>query len=78
MMLFIIGAILVFILLYLWLVNLAITRMPSNVQKISPNRWTKKQIKETFERVQKNPIDYTPHLPPKLDRRYVVVGSSGE
>lgn len=63
--------------LYLWLVNRAIVRVPKEVQKVSPQRWTKREIKETYERVEKNPIDFTPHLPPKLDRRYVVVGSSG-
>ena len=33
---------------------------------------------ETFERIEKKPIDFTPHLPPKLERRYIVVGASGK
>ncbi|KIW07487.1 uncharacterized protein PV09_01453 [Verruconis gallopava] len=64
-------------LLYLWLVNKAILRVPKEVREISPRRWTKKEIAETYERIERNPIDFTPHLPPKLDRRYIVVGSSG-
>lgn len=62
---------------YLWLVNEAITTVPDEVLKISPHRWTEEEMKETCERVEKNPIDFAPHLPPKLDRRYVVVGGSG-
>jgi hypothetical protein len=65
------------IVVYLWLVNQAIVQVPPDVQKISPRRWTKKGMKETYERISREPIDFTPHLPPKLDRRYVVVGSSG-
>jgi hypothetical protein len=65
------------IVFYLWLVNQAIVRLPKDIQKISPKRWTEKQMKETFARVSANPIDFKPHLPPKLDRRYVVVGGSG-
>lgn len=77
---FLIGSLVLFsplILIYLWLVNRAILRVPKEIEKISPHRWTKKQMKETYERIEKNPIDFAPHLPPKLDRRYIVVGGSG-
>src|SRR5690349_9468692 len=50
------------IVIYLWLVNRAIVRVPKDVLKISPRRWTKKEIMETFERIEKNPIDFKPHL----------------
>jgi hypothetical protein len=66
------------IIFYLWLVNEAIVRLPEPIQKISPRRWTEREMKETYERVSKKPIDFAPHLPPKLERRYIVVGGSGK
>lgn len=64
-------------LLYLWKINLAMSTTPPEALRISPDRWTPEQVKRTFERLEKEPIDWTPHLPPKLDRRYIVVGGSG-
>lgn len=42
-----------------------------------PGEWTVEEINEGYERLKKNPADFTKLLPPKLDRRYVVVGGSG-
>jgi hypothetical protein len=67
-----------FLALYLWLINRAIVTVPQEVQRISPHRWTEKEMKETYSRIEEASLDFTPHLPPKLDRRYIVVGSSGK
>ncbi|KAF6830168.1 3-beta hydroxysteroid dehydrogenase/isomerase family [Colletotrichum musicola] len=64
-------------LLYLWKINRAMLTTPPEALRISPDRWTPEQVKRTFERVDQEPVDWTPHLPPKLDRRYIVVGGSG-
>jgi hypothetical protein len=63
----------------LWLVkiNRIMRTTPAEALKISPNRWTKEEIVETYRRIEKSPLDWTPHLPPKVDRRYIVVGGSG-
>lgn len=63
---------------YLIHANLALKSVPELARKAVPRRWTKEEIRETFERVKKKPTDFTRLLPPRLDRRYVVVGGSGE
>ncbi|WQF84860.1 Putative 3-beta hydroxysteroid dehydrogenase/isomerase, NAD(P)-binding domain superfamily [Colletotrichum destructivum] len=65
------------LLAYLWKINRAMATTHPEALQISPDRWTPEQVKRTFERVEKQPIDWTPYLPPKLDRRYIVVGGSG-
>ncbi|EAQ92782.1 hypothetical protein CHGG_01017 [Chaetomium globosum CBS 148.51] len=62
-----------------WLarINSAMKSVPEDVQKISPRRWTKDQLRNVYQRVRQNPIDYARLLPPRLNRRYVVVGGSG-
>jgi hypothetical protein len=65
------------IILYLVHLNSAMNGTPEEATKISPRRWTVEEIKETYKRICENPIDYTEHLPPKLGRRYIVIGSSG-
>ncbi|KAK2022477.1 3-beta hydroxysteroid dehydrogenase/isomerase [Colletotrichum zoysiae] len=65
------------LLVYLWKINRAMSTIYPKAQRISPDRWTPEKVKRTFERIEKQPIDWTPYLPPKLDRRYIVVGGSG-
>jgi nucleoside-diphosphate-sugar epimerase len=65
------------LILYLDHVNNGMHATPPEALKQSPYRWTESEIKATFERITKNPIDIRPHLPPKKDRRYAVVGGSG-
>jgi hypothetical protein len=55
----------------------AMDRIPDEINDISPHRWTEEEIRETYERIQAKPIDFKPLLPPRLNRRYVVVGGSG-
>lgn len=63
---------------YFWHLNRALSGIPDEASKVSPHRWTPEEIKATYAKVAKNPIDDTAHLPPKLERRYIVVGGSGE
>ena len=65
--------------LWVYGVNRTMRTVPPTALKLSPNsnRWSKEYIRETYERVKKNPVDIKKHLPPKLDRRYIVVGGSG-
>lgn len=51
--------------------------VPDEVLKLSPHRFTDQEIRDTYKKVTEKPLDWTPHLPPKLERRYVVVGGSG-
>jgi hypothetical protein len=68
----------ILIVLYLIQLNTKMSGTPEEALKISPHRWTKDEIRETYKRIVQNPIDSKPHLPPKLGRRYIVTGSSGK
>ncbi|KAK8088136.1 hypothetical protein PG997_003097 [Apiospora hydei] len=64
--------------LYFWKLNLALTTTPPEVLALSPHRWTKQEIRATYERLERAPLRWTAHLPPaRPNRRYVVVGGSG-
>jgi len=73
-----VGVVLLFAFFYLSHLNRAMLGIPDEVQKISPHRWTPDEIKAAYAKVVKDPIDDTKHLPPKLERRYIVVGGSGK
>ncbi|GAP85054.2 putative cholesterol dehydrogenase [Rosellinia necatrix] len=62
---------------YLVRINQQLSGTPEEVRRLSGPRWTPDLLRETYERLQQQPIDYTHKLPPKLDRRYVVTGGSG-
>jgi hypothetical protein len=64
--------------LYLFRLNQLLKAIPSEVRKLSGSRWTTEQLKETYDRLAIHPIEYTDQLPPKLGRRYIVTGGSGE
>jgi nucleoside-diphosphate-sugar epimerase len=50
---------------------------PKEALRLAPHRWTDDEIKSTYQRISAHPVDIRPHLPPKQNRRYVVVGGSG-
>lgn len=74
----IITAISLFGVLWLYRVNKAMQAVPEEAAKAFPGHWTSQQIRETYERLKKTPSDFVKHLPPKLDRKYVVVGGAGK
>ncbi|KAI0409112.1 hypothetical protein F4802DRAFT_615638 [Xylaria palmicola] len=65
------------VLAYLVRVNQQLNGTPEDVRRLAGPRWTPGLLHETYERLQKHPIDYTSQLPPKQDRRYIVTGGSG-
>ncbi|KAH8668932.1 hypothetical protein BX600DRAFT_510984 [Xylariales sp. PMI_506] len=65
------------VLLYLLRINQIMKRTPAEVQKLTGKPWTPELLRETYQKLEKEPIDYVPLLPPKLDRRYIVTGGSG-
>ncbi|KAK4152450.1 hypothetical protein C8A00DRAFT_44504 [Chaetomidium leptoderma] len=62
---------------WLFRINSAMQSVPDEARKASPRRWTKTDLRDTFERLKQKPIDFTKLLPPRLERRYVIVGGSG-
>jgi hypothetical protein len=79
MMFWVVGAIIA-VLALAWLVriNVAMLTVPEGAREASPRRWTKQELHDTYERVKQKPLDFVKLLPPRLDRRYVVVGGSGK
>ncbi|KAK5658792.1 hypothetical protein OQA88_1604 [Cercophora sp. LCS_1] len=69
----------VFLLAALWLyrINKSMQAVPEEAAKAFPGHWSSEEIRETYERLKKTPTDFAKHLPPKLDRRYVVFGGAG-
>jgi nucleoside-diphosphate-sugar epimerase len=71
------GLVVLLVALYLRHVNNAMKRIPPEISTLSSPRLTEEDIITTYKRICDSPIDITPHLPPSLKRRYVVVGGSG-
>lgn len=66
------------IIAYLVRVNQQLSGTPVEVKRLGGSRWTPELLEKTYERLQHEPIEYAHMLPPRLDRRYVVTGGSGE
>ena len=65
---------------YLVRLNQLLNTTPPEVQRLSPTRWTRETVLQTYKRLEENPIttkSYADKLPPKLERRYIVTGGSG-
>ncbi|KAG7144141.1 3 beta-hydroxysteroid dehydrogenase/Delta 5--_4-isomerase like protein [Verticillium longisporum] len=64
--------------LWVWKVNRGMaTTPPEALKHATDSPWRAELTKETYQRMEKQPCDWGPHLPPKLARRYIVVGGSG-
>lgn len=70
-------AVLLAVVLYLYRVNQLLKGTPAEIRKLSGSRWTATQLRATYHRLERSPVDYTDRLPPRLERRYVVTGGSG-
>jgi hypothetical protein len=64
--------------LYLYKLHKVMISVPEEARALRPHPWTEKEIQETYDRVCREPIDFTKRLPPKLERRYIIVGGSGQ
>lgn len=65
---------------YLVQVNRLLAGTPEEVAKLSPTRWTRELLCDTYDELEEKPITvdtYADRLPPKQQRRYVVTGGSG-
>lgn len=66
------------VVLYLHHVNRAMNEVPEEARLVSPRRWTVDEIKAAYVKNKASPVDVIEALPPKQQRRYIVVGGSGE
>lgn len=62
---------------YLWRLNKVMSQTPPDAVRASPYRWADTEVRDTYKRIKTKPIDWTKHLPPKANRRYIVTGGSG-
>ncbi|GES60735.1 NAD(P)-binding protein [Aspergillus terreus] len=63
--------------LYLYHVNRGMCAVPAEALALSPRRWTVEEIKAAYDEAARSPVDVSKSLPPKQNRRYIVVGGSG-
>jgi hypothetical protein len=64
------------VILYLYIRHndAALNRTPPEVLKLSPNRCSLNDIHARAEKLDREPISISVHLPPKTGRYYIVVG----
>jgi hypothetical protein len=62
---------------WLWRVNKILKATPEAAIKASPHRWSPERLREVYNQLEKKPVDFASRLPPRLERRYVIVGGSG-
>lgn len=71
----------VLVLLYLVRLNQLLLGTPDEIKTLTPTKWTKDLLRETYRRLEADPIttsSYAKRIPPRLERRYIVTGGSGE
>lgn len=61
--------------LYFWINDAKLTRLPSEVAHISPERWSDETTRECYASMRNGPSSLLEgNLPPSTGRRYIVVG----
>lgn len=65
------------VIIYLYRLDQTLRRVPMAGEKLSPYRWTVEDIHAAYERAQTSPVDVREYIPPRQQRRYIVVGGSG-
>ncbi len=72
----VVGAIAV-IALWLYRQNTILQAVPKEIAQYAPRRWTRDEIRKTYDGLVQHPLDFKKRLPPKLERRYIIVGGCG-
>ncbi|KAL7802866.1 hypothetical protein V8C43DRAFT_269614 [Trichoderma afarasin] len=63
--------------LYMLRLNWVLSHTPQEVANRAGEPLTRDYVRDVFERVKREGIDWEDRLPPRKDRRYIVVGGSG-
>jgi len=58
--------------------NTILKGVPDKVKELTGLRWTESELKDLYDQIKQKPIDYADHLPPRLDRRYIITGGNGK
>ncbi|KEF61076.1 uncharacterized protein A1O9_02641 [Exophiala aquamarina CBS 119918] len=62
---------------WLYRIDRNLISLPPEVLKLSGEPWTDEQIQSAWNKFERDGHDFTKYLPPRQNRRYVVVGGSG-
>ncbi|KAK3896446.1 hypothetical protein C8A05DRAFT_20577, partial [Staphylotrichum tortipilum] len=68
------------LLAYLVCLNQLLLGTPPEIEQLAQTPWTAELLVKTYKRLEARPIttaSYAKHIPPKLERRYIVTGGSG-
>ena len=71
----------VFLIAYLVRLNQLLLHTPDEIRKLASKRWTKELLRDTYGKLERYPVEtrnYANRIPPKLEKRYIVTGGSGE
>lgn len=63
---------------YVYRLNRTLATTPPEAKKLAISNLTDEVVRQTYQRVQRDPIPWEKSLPKRLDRRYIVVGGSGQ
>lgn len=78
------AAVVVFVILfvgYLVRLNQLLLRTPEEIKNLTSTRWEMGLLRDMYRRLERHPVEtrhYVTRIPPKLERRYIVTGGSGE
>ncbi|KAF4553761.1 URM1-like protein [Elsinoe fawcettii] len=71
------GVLLALAFAYLTRLNSLLKSTPADVQRLTGAGWTAEQLRDTYDRLNKQGFDRATRLPRKLDRRYIITGGNG-
>lgn len=66
---------------YLVRLNQLLLRTPEEIKNLASTKWEMGLLRDTYRRLERHPVEtrhYVTRIPPKLERRYIVTGGSGE
>lgn len=72
------GIVIAVLLSYLVFVNYSLLSTPPEPSQLCQSIWTEQQIRTRYRELETKPHDFTKNLPPKTNRRYLVIGGSGK
>ncbi|PKS05526.1 hypothetical protein jhhlp_008201 [Lomentospora prolificans] len=70
-------AISIFLVAYLVRLNSLLKGVPQRVQELRDPGWTTEQLTKSYRELEDRSFDYSTHVPPRLNRRYIVTGGNG-
>jgi hypothetical protein len=74
-------AVILLLVAYLVRLNQLLSSTPPEIKQLKSTTWTRDLLLSTYRRLEAKPIttrSYAARIPPKLERRYIVTGGSGE